>query len=353
MLRSIPDGIRQGTLALALALTPLPSHAGGALRSPATPSLVQEWRASLKASYVGAVKELAALERLPAPTAASQSQCSRHFRNTFASGVAQLTVTLGYGDDEDTRVATDQLEQQELVNVLTAPCESGSVQVCGFVQDGAGSDEVVTHLSKRFLSPEGEFREIKLAIASPSVSEDDDVNRRELSAQNARGQRVAELFMNGFRDSQAVFYLGHNRKAGGPDFWPAKHDRKGEIDDGWYSRRQPGLAYVERGLNQRDPKMNLLELLGCHTTRTVWPMLKRRHSRQDAGLAVFSTHSLISSEDQAKELFRTLNGMMNERCAYAYYNIHRKGDVLHWWPGLELPRDIIDFRAVRAPTFVR
>lgn len=177
----------------------------------------------------------------------------------------QVRVAFGYKDARPARFVGDRYERLFLIQSLMASCGSKSDLACEFERDKSD----LNFLMKRIKTSTGEPQVIRLQITASAAGPDDDDNRNnpyqsKLSAMSRRN------FLEGLRSAEAVFYVGHSRDGGGPDFSPPRLLKNKHVDYVWYRKNQPGLRILLKNLRihkkiKRSPFK--LGLLSCASTQ--------------------------------------------------------------------------------------
>jgi hypothetical protein len=295
---------------------------------------------SLQAHFKAADAEVAKLEARFSGVVRTES-CLDRFHRLYSRGEATFRIVYGYGDSRPSSFVSDSVEKAQLIYGLTTPCTQESVHTCGF--SVVSQDPVVTVIAKEFEDPEGNPRRLKLEIANASLSIDDDGNRGpNRDAQNARSDQLDQLFISGFYQVQGLFYLGHNRIVGGPDFHYPRLRKNGHVNYLSYRHDRPGVQLLRHAVPETGSELQMLGLFGCHSKHTVLPILE--NNAPTPGLTVFSAPVEIDEQDQALELHRILNGAMTFRCEREYYQFRHKADIAYWLPFFEVTRQIFDIR---------
>jgi hypothetical protein len=161
--------------------------------------------------------------------------------------ILDLRVVFGYKDTRPARFVGDRYEANYILMKL---------EEMGFARDPEDDDLLV--MSERRFPPRPEIR---LKLVHSSASPDDQANRRN-PWQEHLSKAAEEEFVSGLRAASAVFYVGHSRVGGGPDFWPPRLRRDGHVDYDWYKRKKPGMESVLRGLAGETP-LKFLGLYSC------------------------------------------------------------------------------------------
>jgi hypothetical protein len=173
----------------------------------------------------------------------------------------EIHVLFGYKDARPARFVGDRYERTSMAEALTKPCV-GERRDCGFVR--SAEDEEL--FSKEMRDAHGKSRWIRLRLAGSAASADDEENRRD-PFQAWKTRRAARLFHEGLRSADAVFYDGHSRDGGGPDFAPPRLRADRHVDYGWYLAKRPGMRALERALAGAPRPARVVGLYSCDSNR--------------------------------------------------------------------------------------
>lgn len=200
-----------------------------------------------------------------------QVSCSQRYREILADGVIDIRVALGYFDWTTGREIRDRGGNygfspsidigafEALKNLLRSPCK-GNARFCGFRQDPKNDyhffRDVVIHGNKYLATVELHF-----SSATEFLNDNLGSYRDE---QQQRTKFMETYFKNAIQKADAVFYFGHSRNGGGPDFSPPVFVRgQNKVDyDGYYEIRRPGLKKMLAALNS-ESKISILGLMSC------------------------------------------------------------------------------------------
>ncbi len=171
-------------------------------------------------------------------------KCREKMRRLYQDGVANIHLFMGYGDSGgNPPVATDAIERAYLVQKLYATC---GVEPCGFRADPKNAN----HISKSL--PGG--KKIVVKLYTSALSNRDDLNRKN-PKQAEHTKWMNEKFKTSLASSEAVFYVGHSRDGGGPDFGPPRLLSNGHTDYGWYRKNRPGLKMIQENMKKGRPEI--------------------------------------------------------------------------------------------------
>lgn len=193
------------------------------------------------------------------PAPARDALCDSTYQTLFANPAIEIVMVFGYKDSRPSRFVGDRHERVFFTQEVTAPCLLSS-QACGFMRDAADSD----HFTKTINSPTGKPVLVHLRVLNSSVSADDEHNQKD-RFQKWQSQRVNSEFRRSLQKADIVFYNGHSRNGGGPDFFPPRLTADGHIDYTYYERETPGLKEITDTLK----KTTAFRASQSHQTSTV------------------------------------------------------------------------------------
>ena len=237
--------------------------------------------------------------------AAKNSKCSDAYKGAFAKGSLDVSIVFGYKDTRPSRFVADLFERSALVHQLTSPCPSTHFFACAFTRDEDDSDQFTRSLVSR-----GKTLLVRLRVAHSSIGPDDEINRKQ--AQQAWQSRATRLaFDTALAQADAVFYIGHSRDGGGPDFDPPRLTQDGHVDYESYAKRKDGLEHLIQQLEKRSASHPLLlGLMSCSSqTHFASEVLG-----QFPGLGLLSSRVLIYYTDALENTLFGLNAFLRQDC---------------------------------------
>lgn len=153
------------------------------------------------------------------------------------------------------------------IEILTQSCPSANSRygrvksaACGFRRSGSTLSKTI---SDRFT---GNKIRVRIKIASSSYSSDNQSNETTYrNGQQAKSASTRSAFINAFRSSDAVIYMGHARSGGGPDFYPPVMNSNGHVNYPLYRKNRSGLKDVASGVHNGS-STKVLATLACKST---------------------------------------------------------------------------------------
>src|SRR5690606_27817026 len=116
-------------------------------------------------------------------------------------------------------------------------------------------------------------------------------------------------FLSGLREADAVFYNGHSRAGGGPDFAPPLLRGGDAVDFARYQREQPGLKEVLSSL-QAKPDLKLVGFFSCASSQ----LFVAQATSAAPKLGVISSPELLYFSDAMESLAAAVSGLLAMRC---------------------------------------
>jgi hypothetical protein len=236
-----------------------------------------------------------------------------------------IRMAFGYVDTRDGKFPTfvyDQVMRASLLEHLTQTCPGGlqpTYFACGFTRDADDANILI----KNIKGLDGHIKKIQLTVTHGSSSFDDDLNcqRKPMSTQRCvphDGQKyqtrtARENFLKGLQNADVVFYAGHSRDGGGPDFSPPYLDSLKSVDERRYRTEgrknyQAMLSALRETPRENRPK--ILGLFSCSSNR--WFKDGLKSVSPETGL-IGSTQT-ISLEDELVSLTASLDSIIGMRC---------------------------------------
>lgn len=242
-------------------------------------------------------------------SAAEAPSCSALKSSLFSKSSIEVRMVFGYKDARPARFVGDRHERLAFIEKLTSPC-SGENQACGFYRSIEDAD-----LLTKPVEIDGRVRAVKLYVVNSSVGSDDEENLSD-PFQDWKSNHAETAFLDGLRSSDVVFYNGHSRFGGGPDFTSPKLARDGSVSVSAYKNNRQGLTKLVRALEEgRKPKSKDyagLKVLGLYSCTSSQHFNRRIRSSSEAGL--ISSNALMYYSDALDQSVAALNTLLQNRC---------------------------------------
>ena len=229
--------------------------------------------------------------------------CPSAYEEIFARSPLRVRVIFGYKDTRPARFVADRYERAIFAQRILAPC-AGNRADCGFSRDESDADL----FQKTVAGPDGRPRLAELRLAQSSIGPDDETNRAD-PFQRWQSAHARAEFVDGLRAAEIVFYNGHSRAGGGPDFEPPRITPTKEPQYGWYRSQQPGLKLMIGALT-KDSRTRVVGLFSCASDRLFAIALRT----QKTGLGVIASDRLIYFADALESSLAALSGLLKMEC---------------------------------------
>lgn len=248
-------------------------------------------------------------------SASKDELCLQRYDDLYTENEINITIGMGYFDNELAPAQTlDPYMHKTLLSFLTAPCRD-NILACGF------SKEIPSGvLSKAIKDHRGRNKTIKLRILSSSYSYYNFKNTNEYKEQQiSRSQAVRTRF---YQDMQAgnevVFYIGHSRKGGGPDFFPPKILHDNHVDYGYYDRGNEGYKqgfdmYLETLDNMILQKSKMPKIVGFFSCSSREHFLDELSGRLPKAGFIFNKDVPTLAKTYAA-MYGALDSILGSRC---------------------------------------
>lgn len=253
---------------------------------------------------------------------AAGQTCQDMQKALYSKSVIKIRMVFGYKDARPARFVGDRHERLAFIERVTQPCEvasdmdftsskkSNSKETCGFTRSPENADLFMKHITVA-----GKDKKILLWVVNSSVGTDDQENKTD-PFQAWKSKYAQQAFLTGLKDADVVFYNGHSRFGGGPDFTSPDLAEDGTVDPAGYQETRPGLTKLLSSLEEvRRPKdspfkrLKILGLFSCSSSQHFNDEI-RKVSR--AGLV--SSHVLMYYSDALNQSLNSLNAVLTKSC---------------------------------------
>lgn len=231
----------------------------------------------------------------------------------FAKDSLEVRVIFGYKDARPARYVGDRHEKAAFVERLTGPCRTES-QACEFVQSATDS-ELFVKVLKVGQGAHQSSKEIRVYVVNSAVGSDDEENLDD-PFQAWKSRHAQNSFLRGLEKADVVFYNGHSRFGGGPDFKSPTLAKDGSIDPRPYKKGRNGLNQLLTALeDSQKPKLprysglKVLGLFSCSSSQHFNTQIKKV---SDA--ALMSSTNLMYYTDALNQSLSALDTLLERRC---------------------------------------
>jgi hypothetical protein len=242
-------------------------------------------------------------------------------KRLYKDNTAQLDIFLGYSDaGGEPPYNTNAIDRAYLIQKLYRECAPPTVtEPCGFKAEPQNADRLSKALA--------DGREFVIRVHDGVKGVRDDLNRNDPGQERLTGQ-MNEKFKKALRESEAVFYIGHSRDGGGPDFGPPKLLANGHTDYEWYRKNRPGLRMIEESMSKGHPEF--YGSFSCDSLNHFSGPIRKKNSEvlyfgttritstsyytmAEAGVRL--PYQIVSSEVIDSSLL-TISGMITQKCDF-------------------------------------
>lgn len=265
-------------------------------------------------------------------------KCMPVYKNALSKGVLDVHYALGYFDDSQ---AIDIIYDNknfglspsldiavfDVIRVfLKSPCNTNSPQkLCGFTEQGEASNGLVI-LSKP-IELLGQSVTMRISLSYASASESFVANKSTLiERQKFLTQQSEQNYFGALAGAaDVVFYNGHSRNGGGPDFNPPLLKEDLHVDyDGYYQIRKPGITRVLEMIKNGRNKDQVIGFFSCYSQRWFYDSIMKANPKQRV---VFSADT-IDYLDSLQASMGYLEGFMQGYCGQDLADIAKQGDKI-------------------------
>lgn len=248
-------------------------------------------------------------EKKERPLKIAESCWDFNLKSRLKKADLDVRVFFGYKDTRPARFVADRYESLLFVQALTRSCNEEQ-SACGFESDEANSDFETEIYSKIIEAPDGYEKKIRIAVYSSSAGADDEDNQKN-PFQKWKSQSTKLAFTEGLKKADVVFYNGHSRAGGGPDFGSPKLNSNRHVDYQWYQNKQPGFQLMTNCLkNASASPLKMVGLFSCQSKQHFAKQLEK----SKAGLEVISNETLLYFSDAINESLKALSEIMKLKC---------------------------------------
>jgi len=249
--------------------------------SQASAALYEQDYKGLGSSYLRSVGRLDT-DRLDDLSSTQKAKCLNRYGKIISDGVLDIRILIGYfdwtigtevlkdGKNYGLSPSLDPGAYQALRRILTGRCP-GDAEFCGFNQDSA------YRFSKR-VNIHGKSVLARLDMYYASVTEFLSENTGIFAnEQKERSLATKAQFNSALKNADVVFYFGHSRSGGGPDFDPPvfiKGTNKLNYG-GYYKANRPGLKNMIAALSSSSHQPAILGLMSCDSRDHFLSSLRR------------------------------------------------------------------------------
>jgi hypothetical protein len=239
--------------------------------------------------------------------------CDKNWASMLQDSLLDVRIVFGYGDDEVGGLTFDSIGHNDYVRHLTSDCNQSNYFACGFKRTSGQFGSQISVLEKKTTGKFGQNFTIQIQIMHSSLTGDHHINSKSrYSEQKVYSEKAKNFFYRGLRDADVVFYEGHARAGGGPDFFPAIMAGKG-VNYAAYKGPNSSFNQMLKALRQPH-RVKLLGLYGCDT-RDLW-----QNSLQKAApsLGFILTRNVDYKLKYQVSMMGALDSVLGQKCRSAF-----------------------------------
>jgi hypothetical protein len=222
--------------------------------------------------------------------------CQETYSKFYQKDTLDFRIVFGYKDARPARYVGDRYEAAYFIQKLLD---------YGFVRSKKNEEEFFYHVK----GPDQKEKEIKLLVVSSSAGPDDDENRKD-PFQKWKSAHAEDIFLTGLKRADLVFYYGHSRDGGGPDFSYPKLTENHHVDYGWYLRNKPGLQKMKLALRESRPESCAIGLYSCVSDRLFSGALRE----VKPNISLMTSNALLYYMDALTGMMDTLTDILEMKC---------------------------------------
>jgi hypothetical protein len=258
---------------------------------------------------MAAVKAVLAAQNIRQAAQPPANECLQRYDRLYNDSVFNITLGLGYYDGRPGDNVYDIDLDNEISSMLRTPCKANET-VCGFKPGQIDVSDLVSRVFvKTVLGPDKKPRVIRIKIFHASDDADDDENRKSF-LQTMRSNQVEADFKDALRSSDVVFYMGHSRDGGGPDFDPPRLLPNNHVDYNYYHHHKADFAELLKDIGSASTPPKLLSLLSCYSNMHFASAIRR--ASPTTGLLVSLNE--INDQQMFEGLLTVINGIQKFKC---------------------------------------
>jgi hypothetical protein len=250
----------------------------------------------------------------PRPWPQALNRCFTNFTSRFKDpGRLKVAIALGYSENiaAGFDLVRDGLVFDHLGQQFTAPCQYPGQGFCDFKLEKEIPHEP-RHYFREILGPSQEPIILDVFVMNSSFEVSNAENETKYKNQQyAKSKRAQQFYSWALENADVVFYEGHSRDGGGPDFFPPAMNDHGKVNYSWYRKNQPGLRLMMNSLQRVQPiPPFLIGLFSCdsdsHFVEKLSPLV--------AQSSLILSTKIIEARSAKDGLFSALESVLNFEC---------------------------------------
>jgi hypothetical protein len=262
-------------------------------------------------------------------------QCESMYAPMLADGVLDIHYAFGYFDDSETGTprifngvnygispSLDLVAFESLRQVIVGSCRYKNMRLCGFTQ--SGDPQVGKLIFEKQMLIQGQDVLVRIIMTQASASESYAQNRGPLAdTQRFFTAQSEENFFGGLRTGDVVFYNGHSRNGGGPDFNPPVLTKANKTNyKGYYEVQKPGIKRTLEELAANPNPGFVLGLFSCYSRTHFYKSFMNQNPQQRLILSA----DTIDYFDSMKASIGYLEGILRGQCGEDLSRTAKRGE---------------------------
>lgn len=264
-------------------------------------------------------------------------KCEGLYSKVFEKGSLDIRYALGYFDHSD---GTEKLWNginygmspsldievfHGLRKELTAPCRTPTLRTCGFTE--SGDPEMGKVVLEKSIDLMGRHVLVRITMTQASATPSYVLNVGEQTArQKFLTAQSEENFFGGLKTADVVFYNGHSRNGGGPDFNPPILSSNNKVNyTGYYQVQRPGILRTMEALKQNPNKGVVVGFFSCYSRMHFYNTFIKENPKQRLVLSA----DTIDYFDTLKASVGYLEGILRGSCGQELADTAKKEEKLN------------------------
>ena len=237
-----------------------------------------------------------------------------------STGAERIEGGVNYGYSPSLDIAAFKAMRQAIVGA----CNGFSSRLCGFSE--AGNPDAGRLTFEKRMKLNGQKIVVRITMTHASASESFARNKGELAGrQKLMSLQSEENYFEGLKTADIVFYNGHSRNGGGPDFNPPILNSHMKTDyDNYYEIRRPGIKRVLASLTSNPNPGFVLGLFSCYSRKHFLDNFMNTNSKQRLILSA----DTIDYMDTMNASAGYLEGMLHGLCGSQLSDVAERNEKL-------------------------
>ncbi len=238
--------------------------------------------------------------------------CEDYRQKLYGRSEFNLTVAFGYMDKiaERKNYVSDKFNGEKLGRDLIRVCDANTSAICGFKLISAQGAE--PRLFQKRTDLGGQQLTINLTVVSSAYSymHSDNVGKFK-DLQQQKSDTAFRVYSEALAHADVVFYNGHSREGGGPDFYPPRRtSAQGGVDYSWYIKNRPGFKNVLSVLAASTEAPKMLGFFSCASE----PHFKKELVKAAPPTYLVLSQFVDSVNVMTDSLFKSLDDVLKFQC---------------------------------------